>query len=70
MTEEQALAGNYGILAKQEKMAGNLKSLTGEPKRKKASWFRTILWILSMMLLTNVAMAILFYVLYHFKIIH
>lgn len=70
MTEEQALAGNYGILEKQEKMVGNPKGLTGGPKKKKASWVRTILWILSMMLLANVAMAILFYVLYHFKIIH
>jgi hypothetical protein len=65
-----ALAGNYGIFTKQEKVAGNQKSLTGGPKKKEASWFRTILWMLSMMLLANVVMAILFYVLYHFKIIH
>ena len=70
MTEELALAGNYEILVKQEKVAENLKSLTGGPKKKKASWLRTILWMLSMMLFANVAMGILFYVLYHFKIIH
>ena len=70
MTEEQALAGNYGMLGGQEKVAGNQKSLAGGPKKKKASWVRTILWMLSMILLANVAMGILFYVLYHFKIIH
>jgi len=32
------------------------------PKRK--SWLRTILWMISMMLLVNVAMAIIAYVLY------
>ena len=42
----------------------------GTAKIKKTSWLRTILWMLSMGLLVNVAMAALFYGLYYYKIIH
>ncbi len=38
-------------------------------KKKKASWLRTILWMLSMMLLVNTFFVILFYILYRYKII-
>jgi heme/copper-type cytochrome/quinol oxidase subunit 2 len=37
---------------------------------KKPSWLRTVLWMLSMVLLVNVVMAVLFYVLFHFGYIH
>ena len=39
-------------------------------KGKKPSWLHTILWMLSMVLLVNVVMGVLFYLLYHYKIIN
>jgi len=39
--------------------AENQKSPAGNPQKKKASWLRTILWMLSMMLLVNVFFAVL-----------
>ena len=63
MTEEQAQAAN------REPMVEGQKNSAVTPLKKKASWLRTILWMLSMMLLVNVVMAIIAYVLYSYKII-
>ena len=60
MTEERAQS---------HEQAENQKNPAGNPQKKKASWLRTILWMLSMMLLVNVVMAIIAYVLYRYKII-
>jgi len=38
-------------------------------KKKKTSWLRTILWMVSMMLLVNIIMAAIGYLLIHYKII-
>ena len=62
MTEEQVFSINHDPVADRE-----IPSVVY--KKKKASWFRTILWMLSMMMLTNVAMAIIAYVLYSHKLI-
>lgn len=45
----------------------NPKSTATSPQKKKASWLRTILWMLSMMLLANVAMAVVAYFLFFRK---
>lgn len=37
--------------------------------KKKASWTRTILWMLSMVLLLNVVMALIAYTLHHYQVI-
>ena len=48
-------------------LAGEMKSPAGN-RKKKASWFRTILWILSMFLLANIFMGILaYFVLFYHK---
>ena len=62
MTDEQVQAASHELIASPEKSLAS-------PKKKKASWFRTILWILSMMLLANVVMAIIAYTLHRYKII-
>jgi len=69
MMEEQASAVNYALLGSQAGEAINQVSQTMVPKKKKASWSRTILWMLSMVILVNVAMAIIAYVLHLYKII-
>jgi len=69
MTEQQVQAANQDQPENRESPAGDQISSTPPRKKKKASWFRTILWMVSMMLLVNVIMAIIFYVLYHFKIL-
>lgn len=69
MTEEQVHAESHNSVGNQEKLAGDQKSPVGSQKKKKASWARTILWMVSMMLLVNVIFAILAYFLYRFKII-
>jgi hypothetical protein len=69
MTEEQAQAESQIPLENQIKQIGDQKSLVGKPKKKKASWLRTILWMLSMMLLANVVVGIIAYFLFVYKII-
>ena len=63
LTVEQVQSADYDLLPAQA-------SPSGVRKVKKPSWLHTILWMLSMVLLVNVAMAVLFYVLYYYKIIH
>jgi len=60
MNEEQVNAVRYDP-------EGNQKNRVGSPKKKKASWLRTILWMLSMVLLVNVVMAIIAYFLFFKK---
>jgi len=62
MTEEQAQPESHVPVDGQG-------SPVATPQKKKASWFRTIMWMLSMMLLVNVVMAIIAYILYRYKII-
>jgi hypothetical protein len=62
LTMDHAHPAGYDMLAAQAAPArqGN----------KKPSWMHTMLWMLSMVLLVNMAMAVLFYLLYHFNYIH
>jgi cell division septal protein FtsQ len=60
MAEEQAQAESQNPLGNREKPAGN-------QKKRKASWVRTILWMLSMMLLANVVVGIIAYFLFFYK---
>lgn len=69
MMEEHASAANYAILGSRAGEATNQDSRTMGPKKKKASWPRTILWMLSMVVLVNVVMAIIAFVLHFYKII-
>lgn len=69
MMEEQASAVNYALLGSQAGEAANQDSRAVGPKKKNASWTRTILWMLSMVILVNVVMAIIAYVLHLYKII-
>ncbi len=62
MAEEQARSANHAPVENQGKPVATAG-------KKKASWFRTILWMLSMMVLANVVMAIIAYILYRYKII-
>ncbi len=68
MTKEQTLVESYSHVRKHEIPVEYQKS-QGINLTKKASLLRTILWMLSMVLLTNVVMATLFYILYRYKII-
>ena len=43
---------------------GDMETPVVNPKKKKASWLRTILWMLSMIVLANMVMAILAYFLF------
>ena len=45
-------------------LVGNQKTPAVNPRKKKASWVRTILWMLSMMILANTIMAIIAYFLF------
>jgi hypothetical protein len=63
LTLDQVQTADYELLSTKGSDAGTKKV-------KKASWLRTILWMVSMGLLVNVAMAALFYGLYYYKIIH
>jgi len=47
----------------------NQSAPEARPKKKKASWARTILWMVGMMLLVNVVMALIAYVLHKLQII-
>ena len=67
MTEEQARAESHNSPENQEKPVGDQKSPVGNKKKKKASWFRTILWMLSMALLANVVLFIVAYFLFVYK---
>jgi heme/copper-type cytochrome/quinol oxidase subunit 2 len=60
MTEVQAQAESGGSLESQVNPLGN-------QKKKKASWLRTILWMLSMMLLVNAVLGIIAYFLFFYK---
>lgn len=62
MTEYQAQAGSH-------ELAENQQSPVANPQKKKAgwSWLRTILWMLSMMLLVNAVMGIVAYFLFFYK---
>lgn len=60
MTEEQMQPDSQGAVAGQQNPV-----TTG--KKKKASWLRTILWMISMMLLVNAIMAIIAYFLFFYK---
>ena len=62
MTEEQAQSESHVPVEGQQ-------SQVATPKKRKASWTRTILWMVSMMLLVNVVMAIIAYILYRYKVI-
>jgi hypothetical protein len=57
MTEQQVQAECKSTLVDQ-------KIPTANKQKKKASWLRTILWMFSMILLTNIIMAILAYFLF------
>lgn len=65
MTENLIQAGNSNLVADQERLAGG-QQIVSAPK-KKTSWLHTILWMFSMMLLVNVAMAIAAYFLFFYK---
>ena len=69
MTENQAQAASQDSMGDQKLSAGNTKEPVANPKKKKASWTRTILWMLSMVLLVNVFFAIVAYVLHRMQII-
>ncbi len=60
MTEVQAQAESGGTLGSQVNTVGN-------QKKKKASWLRTILWMLSMILLVNAVLGIIAYFLFFYK---
>jgi len=62
MTEKQSQEESHDPVVDQ-------KSIVANPRKKKASWLRTILWMLSMMLLVNVIMAVIAYILHRYKII-
>jgi len=63
LTIEQAQSTDYNLLSAQ--------ASSPVPKKiKKTSWLHTILWMLSMVVLVNVLMAVLFYALNYYKIIH
>ncbi len=69
MTDELAHAGSHGPVGNQEKQVGDQSGSGEKPKKKKASWTRTILWMLSMVVLVNVFFAVLAYILHNYKII-
>jgi len=70
MTEQHAQAGNTDSFANQNQPAGECNIPPVVPKtKKKASWTRTILWMLSMIFLVNVFFVILAWILYHYKVI-
>lgn len=69
MTNKQTLVASYGLVGNRENSVLDQKSLVANPKKKKPSWMHTIMWMLSMALLANVTIALLFYTLYHYKII-
>lgn len=58
--EVQAQAASHDPLGSQVKPVGN-------QKKKKASWLRTILWMLSMMMLVNVVIGIIAYFVLFYK---
>lgn len=62
MTEDQARSAGCGPVESRE-------SPLVTAKNKPASWLRTILWMLSMVLIVNVVLAIIAYGLYRYKII-
>lgn len=68
MKNEQALFASYHLVGNQEQSVLEQKSLDVNPK-KKPSWMHTIMYMLAMVFLANVTMALIFYVLYHYKII-
>lgn len=68
MTNEQTLMTSYGLVVDQEKSVLEQKNPVVNPK-KKQPWMHTIMYMLAMVFLANVTMALLFYVLYHYKII-
>lgn len=60
MTEEQMQPDSQSAVAEQQNPVAT-------KKKKKASWLRTILWMISMVLLVNVIMAIIAYFLFFYK---
>ena len=56
MSEQQVQQEQPGAAVIQQGQAGT--------KKKKASWLRTVLWVISMMLLVNIVMAIIAYFLF------
>jgi hypothetical protein len=69
MNKEQVSALNYVLLGRQGAAVANQDGRTGGPQKKKASWSRTILWMLSMVILVNIFMTIIAYVLHFYKVI-
>ena len=69
MKNEQTLLASYHLVGNQEKSVLEQKKLDVNPKKKKTSWMHTIMRMLAMVFLANVTMALIFYVLYHYKII-
>lgn len=68
MTEELAQAESQNPLENPRKPIGDPKPSVESPKKKKkASWFRTILWMLSMMLLANMVVGVIAYFLFIYK---
>lgn len=60
MTEEQMQPDSQSAVAGQP-------TPVAAGKKKKASWLRTILWMISMVLLVNAIMAIIAYFLFFYK---
>ena len=58
-------------MSEQQENTGSPESAAGSQapvKKKKASWLRTILWMVAMMLLVNVVMAIIAYTLHRMNV--
>ncbi len=70
MAKAQVMVPSYGDVENQETSGWDQKNSTVNPNKRKASWLRTIMWMLSMILLVNVGMGVLFFILYHYGIIH
>ena len=60
MTEEQAQVESKNSLENQDKPIRDQNISVENQKRKEASWLHTILWIISMMMIVNVVVGIIF----------
>ena len=69
MTEGQGQAESHDPIGSLENPVADQKAPVVNPKKKKASWLRTLLWMAFMMLIVNVFFVILFLILHHYKII-
>lgn len=59
------------IMSEQQASEKSLEVLAGQAQpvaaKKKASWWRTILWVLSMMLMVNVVMGVIAYFVFFYN---